>query len=117
LLIARDAMGVIPTTREAQLRERLSRWAAGITGAVFAVVWPLTLSISSGWGCEDRCTRWAGRTVAALAVDALILIPVGALAFFGYVRLGRSRSWIVPARVAGATALLLAVCLIGGGLV
>lgn len=62
--------------RRDELRERMSRWAAGITLGFLAVEWPAILLLRDAWECDD-----CGRQIAVIGVVGLMLAPVAALLF------------------------------------
>jgi hypothetical protein len=60
--------------------ERLSRWAAGITGGFFAVLLAAIVVFARLWDCAGTCKRDSGGAIVLAGVVALILAPVSALA-------------------------------------
>jgi hypothetical protein len=60
--------------------ERLSRWAAGITGGFFAVLWPAIVVFERVFDCTRPCQTRNGSTIIVSGVVALMLAPVSALA-------------------------------------
>jgi hypothetical protein len=62
--------------RRDELRERMSRWAAGITLGFFVVEWPAILMLRDSWSCDD-----CGRQIVIIGVVGLMLAPVAALLF------------------------------------
>lgn len=62
--------------RNDELRERMSRWAAGITLGFLAVEWPAILLLRDAWTCDD-----CGGQIVVIGVVGLMLAPVAALLF------------------------------------
>jgi hypothetical protein len=62
--------------RRDELRERMSRWAAGITLGFMLVEWPAILLLRDAWKCDD-----CGRQIVTIGVVGLMLAPVSALLF------------------------------------
>ena len=87
--------------RRDELRERMSRWAAGITLAFLIVEWPAILLLRNSWRCDD-----CGRQIVAIGVVGLILAPIAALLFM-LTRKVAAR-WLVRALLAVAGAVLFA---------
>jgi hypothetical protein len=84
--------------------ERLSRWAAGITGGFFLVLWPAIVVFALVWDCSGKCkTQWGGAIILG-GVVALMLAPVSALVL----HLARR----ITARPLATTVLVIAVLLL-----
>ena len=68
-----------------EIRERMSRWAAGITLAFFVVEWPAVFFMRRSWRCDD-----CGIQIVSMGAIALLLAPVAALLFMLARRLRRT---------------------------
>lgn len=80
-----------------ELRERMSRWAAGITAGFLVVLWPAIFVAARAWSCSGRCLVLHGQEFVLDAVLALMIVPVAALVF------------MLARRFAGAAAVVTAM--------
>ena len=94
--------------RRDELRERMSRWAAGITLGFLVLEWPAILLLRDSWRC-DEC----GRQIVTIGVTGLLLAPVAALLFMLTRKV--SRRWLVRGLLALALVVLFAAMTLWAG--